>query len=101
MFVILVNYQKSLDVIDTLLPAHRAYLDIGYQQNYLIASGPRNPRTGGILLSQLTDRAVLEAFLSQDPYQLEGVASYEIIEFSPLKYHPDFIPFLPNTVNDL
>lgn len=94
MFVVIVTYKKSLDVIDQHLVAHRTHLDIGYQKNFLIASGPQNPRIGGVILSQLNDRATLEVFLDQDPFRIHDVADYQIIEFAPIKSHQDFSSFL-------
>jgi uncharacterized protein YciI len=94
MFVIVVTYLKSIEVVDAYLAAHRDYLEIGYQKNYLFASGPQHPRTGGVVLSQLTDRAVLEAFLAGDPFSINGIAEYQVIEFTPVKYHAEFAGFV-------
>lgn len=94
MFVVLVTYKKPLERVEQYLVAHRAFLDRGYQEQLLIASGPRVPRTGGILLSQCNERAVLETFLSQDPFLLQGIAEYEVIEFTPVKAHPNFQVFV-------
>ena len=68
------------------------YIQVIYQmkKNVFIVSGPREPRTGGIILSQLTDRAQLEKILAQDPFALHDLADYELIEFDPVKCHPDF-----------
>lgn len=90
MFLIIVNYKQPLTVVDEHLAAHRAFLEEGYQRDYFIVSGPRNPRTGGIILSQLTDRQQLEQALAQDPFYIHGVADYEIIEFNPVKKHKNF-----------
>lgn len=94
MFIIKVSYKKGLEEVDKFLLEHRAFLDLGYQKNFLIASGPQNPRVGGIILSQLTDRQKLEAFLAHDPFTLNDIASYEIIEFTPVKFHKDFAVFI-------
>ena len=94
MFIILITYTKSLEIIDQHLAAHRAYLDEGYKNNYLITSGPQEPRTGGVLISQLVDKAELELFLKHDPFYLHNLSRYDIIEFSPVKYHPDFEKFI-------
>lgn len=94
MFVILLHYKKPLAEVDRWLVAHREFLEVGYQKNLFIASGPREPRTGGVILSQCHDRALLERELSQDPFQQQGIAEYEIIEFTPVKHHPQFTPFL-------
>jgi uncharacterized protein YciI len=69
-------------------------LDTGYQDDLLIVSGPRESRTGGVLLSQTNDRAKLENFLQQDPFNLLKLTTYEIIAFSPVKFHPEFTAFI-------
>lgn len=99
MFVVLITYKKPLNVIDEFLIVHRAYLDEGYKNNILFASGPQNPRTGGVLLSQLNDRAQLEQFIQNDPFKINGLADYQIIEFEPVKCHQDFLRFIKHEMN--
>ena len=94
MFVILVTYKKPLDIVDKYLSDHANFLDHGYQKNYFIVSGRKNPRTGGIIFSQLKDRNQLEDMIKQDPFYIHEIADYEIIEFTPGKYHPDFSAFV-------
>lgn len=94
MFIITLHYKKSLDIVEQYVAEHRSFLDQWYQKNYFIASGPKNPRTGGVILSQLKDKDQLIAILNQDPFYIHGVTDYEIVEFSPVKYHPDFIKFI-------
>ncbi len=94
MFIVVINYKKPIEEIEKHLVAHRAFLEEGYQKNYFIASGPRNPRTGGIILSQLKDRTQLETILQQDPFQVNGLADYSYMEFEPVKYHTDFKAFI-------
>jgi uncharacterized protein YciI len=94
MFIIIMTYTAPLTTIDQHLASHRDYLQQGYEQNYYIASGPQNPRTGGILISQLKDREQIEGIMNNDPFTLLNLADYEIIEFNPVKYHPDFAAFV-------
>jgi uncharacterized protein YciI len=94
MFIVEIIYKKSLEYIDQHLAEHRAFLDHGYRDNYFVASGPKNPRTGGIIISQLTHREQLENILKQDPFNIHGLAEYHITEFNPVKYHPDFASFV-------
>lgn len=94
MFVIRITYKKPIEEIDKYLAEHRAFLDCGYKNNHYIASGPQNPRTGGIILSQLTDRAQLEALIKQDPFSQHDLADFEIIEFTPVKHHANFSAFI-------
>ncbi|CAN5288234.1 YciI family protein [soil metagenome] len=101
MFIVILTYIKPLDIVDQHVTEHRAFLEQGYQQNCFIASGPQNPRVGGILISQLSDRQQLEQLLKNDPYQIHGIAEYQIIEFNPVKYHKDFAGFIENMGIDI
>jgi uncharacterized protein YciI len=94
MFIVLLTYLKPLDVIDQHLTEHRAFLEEGYQKDYFIASGPCDPRTGGVIISQLKDREQLNEILSRDPFALHHLAKYEVIAFTPVKYHSDFKAFI-------
>lgn len=94
MFVIQLHYKVAIEQVDQYLIEHRNFLEAGYQKNYFIASGPKNPRTGGIILSQLKNRAQLEKILSEDPFSIHVIADYEIMEFTPVKFHADFAKFI-------
>lgn len=94
MFLINIHYTASIEEIDKHLQAHRDFLETGYQNNFFICSGPKNPRTGGVILSQLQDRERLQSILKNDPFLINQLATYEIIEFTPVKYHADFKTFI-------
>lgn len=94
MFIIDITYKNSLELIDQYLAEHRVFLDHGYKNNYFITSGPKNPRTGGIIISQLTDIKQLEDILNKDPFKIHDIADYKIIEFMPTKHHADFKKFI-------
>ena len=81
MYLVLVNYVQPLSVIDNLLPAHREFLEANYRSGLFLVSGPREPRTGGIILARAGSREELAQVLDQDPFTLAGAARYEIIEF--------------------
>ena len=87
MFVIMGSYQKDISEVDKYLIAHREFLEQGYQKNYFLASGPQNPRIGGVIISLLKDKKQLEELMAKDPFQIHGIATYTLIEFTPVKYH--------------
>jgi uncharacterized protein YciI len=89
MFVVTLSYTAPLERIDELLPAHREWLDRGYAAGLLLASGPLQPRTGGLLIARAADRAALDAALAEDPFGIAGVAEYEVREFTPTKTGPE------------
>lgn len=94
MFVILINYTKPLEIIDQYLAEHRQYLQTCYTNNQLLASGPKNPRTGGVLISHLKDHRAVEQLVKNDPFHIHQVANYEIIEFNSVLHHPDLARLL-------
>ncbi|MFH0754047.1 MAG: YciI family protein [Candidatus Omnitrophota bacterium] len=85
MFVILVKYTKPIADIDRLLSAHVRFLDEQYAAGIIVASGPRVPREGGVILAHGRSRGEIEEILRQDPFSVEGAAAYEVIEFAPRK----------------
>ena len=85
-YIVEITYRAPLPRIDQTVAAHRAHLQAGYDQGLLLASGPQVPRQGGVLLAHAPERAVLEAFIARDPYRLEDLADYRLIEFQPVKH---------------
>ena len=94
MFIIMLKYKQPLNVIEQHIVEHRAFLDEGYKKNYFVTSGPKIPRSGGIIISQLKSRDQLEIIIKQDPFCIHDLADFEIIEFDPIKYHPNFNSFI-------
>ena len=88
MFVILLKYLKPISEVDKFLVPHRAYLDELYQQNVLVASGPQIPRNGGVLIASGMEKSQLESLLKKDPFAINGIAEYTIIEFEAVKNQP-------------
>ena len=94
MFVVLLTYKKSLDVIDALLEEHIRFLEDHYAGGVFLASGRREPRIGGVILAQAKSRQALETILADDPFYREGAADYEVIEFIPGKVAPQLAGLL-------
>ena len=88
MFAIVLRYIKPIETIDALRPAHLEFLDRYYAKDIFIASGRQVPLTGGLILARGCTRDELERIIAEDPFHKEQVATFEIIEFSPNKFHP-------------
>ncbi|HRK97618.1 MAG: GTP cyclohydrolase [Alphaproteobacteria bacterium] len=88
MFVVLVNYLKPIEEVERVVVPHRTYLDELYAQGVLLASGPKIPRTGGVLLAKGMDKQELWEMLQKDPFCTQGIAEYTMIEFDPIKHNP-------------
>jgi uncharacterized protein YciI len=81
MFVVSLTYKVPDDIVDFHRPGHMAWLKDAFDDGIFLASGRRVPATGGVLLSKV-DRATLDASLAKDPFYSNGVAEFEIIEFT-------------------
>lgn len=90
LFVILITYMKSINEIEKILPSHRTFLKKGYESGNLLASGPQNPKTGGIVIGVFDSKEVAEEFFKNDPYALNSVATHQVLEFTPV-LHQDFL----------
>lgn len=81
MFVVSLTYKVPDEIVDFHRPGHMAWLKDAFDDGIFLASGRRVPATGGVLLSKV-DRATLDASLAEDPFYSNGVAEFEIIEFT-------------------
>lgn len=78
--MMLVRYRRPLAEIEVVTEAHRAYLRTLQEQGILVASGPLDPRTGGMFLVRVQDAdplADLDTIRNNDPYFKAGLANYE------------------------
>ena len=84
--VAIIRYRKPLEEVLVHQDAHRAYLRGLKEKGVLIASGPMNPRFGGLLLLRVADddANALDAVRDNDPFFQAGVAQYELIGWNPV-----------------
>lgn len=94
MFVLLVNYKKTLRDVEENLDVHRAYLDKYYTLRKFIFSGRRNPRTGGCILCNAVSEAEVNEIIKEDPFYYKGIADYQVIDVTLTKYAEGFEKFL-------
>lgn len=100
MLIIELTYKKPFDDVNKLLQSHRDFLDKYYKEKLFLASGPKNPRNGGIILSS-GDRVTIDKILEEDPFYQHEIADYRIIEFEPNKYSDDFKNLLGQNAKNL
>ncbi len=86
MFIAILTYKKPLEEVDRFLQAHRDYLAQHYAAGDFIASGPQNPRVGGVIMIKAANREEVNVIISQDPFNINGIADYQIVEFTPTMF---------------
>ena len=89
MFIAILTYKKSLEEVDRFLQAHRDYLAEHYAAGDFIASGPQTPRVGGVIMIKADSRVTVDSIIAQDPFNVNGIADYQIVEFTPTMFLND------------
>ena len=85
---LLLKYKVPIEQVERVTPVHREFLDTAYRAQKLLVSGPRVPRTGGVILTRVKTRAEAEELIQADPFYSENIADYEVIEFQAMKFDP-------------
>ncbi|SMO59564.1 Uncharacterized conserved protein YciI, contains a putative active-site phosphohistidine [Chryseobacterium rhizoplanae] len=94
MFIISLTYRSSLENVERLIPQHNIFLNKHYESGRFIASGRKEPRTGGIIIANAESKNEVEQIIFEDPFYIHQVADYDITEFIPSKYHENFKLFI-------
>ena len=89
MFIAILTYKKPLSEVDRFLQAHRDYLAKHYAAGDFIPSGPQTPRIGGVIMIKAENRAAVDSIIAQDPFNINGIADYQIVEFTPTMFCDD------------
>ena len=84
--IAVVRYRKPLEEVLKVVEEHRTYLRELKSRGWLVASGPLDPRNGGVLLLRVPDDgapAHLDSVRDRDPFVTSGTAQYEIWPWLP------------------
>ncbi len=83
--MIVIRYRAALEAIEATTAAHRSYVADLADQGIVLASGPMDPRTGGMLLVRVSDDdpGALDRIRDGDPYWQRGLANHELIRWNP------------------
>ncbi|WP_427005721.1 YciI family protein [Pseudarthrobacter sp. H2] len=80
MYVVSLTYKVPEEIVDFHLPAHVIWLQDAFDEGVFMVAGRKIPRTGALLLSN-AERDILDTALSKDPFYVNGVADFEVMEF--------------------
>lgn len=97
-FVLVVTYTAPLTAVDAVMPAHRHFLDEHFATGEFLASGPLDPRTGGVILARVRSADRVAELIAADPFTRRGLAAYEVHAFAPTR--GPFAPLLRDGADD-
>ena len=87
MFIANLKYKKSIEEVNKVLEAHLEYLDKYFEKGKFICTGKKSfPELGGVILFNSNNLEEAKKILYEDPFYIEEIADYEIIEFQPVKF---------------
>ena len=87
MLIVDLTYIQPLAQVEKHLADHRQFLSQHYAQGNFLASGPKDPRTGGIIIA-LVDLEAMNDIIAKDPFYIHQVAEYKITSFDPVRHCP-------------
>jgi Uncharacterized protein conserved in bacteria len=93
-FIVEIIYLAAYEQIATVTPKHREFLQKGYDQGWLLMSGPQNPKKGGVVVCKAPSLEAIQEFFKNDPYFLAKMTDYRFIEFEPVKHAALLDPWL-------
>lgn len=99
MVIIELTYKKTRDVVEQYLQKHCDFLARYYEQGIFIASGPKVPRDGGVILAKADKNEVLK-LIESDPFYVHSIADYKLVQFEPNRYTKEFKTVISSTLAD-
>ncbi len=86
LFLAMSEYLVGPEQRAAALPLHREWAKGAYEAGIMLASGPMDPPTGGVMLFRASDRVAAEEFVAEDPFVTGGIARYTVTGFSPTPF---------------
>jgi len=82
-YVVTLSYLRPLDDVNAHFDGHREWLVQHIKAGRILLTGPLEPRTGGLLLVSVADRAELDRMMSEDPFVIHRLVEIEVKAFTP------------------
>lgn len=95
-FIIRITYVRPEAEIDALLESHGKFLEKHFATGRFITAGRQLPRTGGIIVCHGADKLEVAQLMTEDPFYINKVADYDIMEFTASRASNDFRTLLDN-----
>lgn len=83
MFIVSITYKTDISEVDKHIEGHIEFIKKYYQLGKFIASGRKVPRTGGVILVKADSLKEVESIITEDPFFMADVATFDITEFFP------------------
>ncbi|HEX5553830.1 MAG TPA: YciI family protein [Chitinophagaceae bacterium] len=89
-FLILLQYIKPHFAIDQYYPSHQDFIDRYVDSGHFICSGRKTLKTGEFILCKAGNRKEAQAIVAEDPFDINQLAVFEIVQYSVTAYAKAF-----------
>ncbi|PWJ39958.1 YciI family protein [Sediminitomix flava] len=90
MIIIELTYKVAVEMADKYMSEHLEFINKQYELGNFIASGKKEPRTGGIILSNMESQSDLEKIMDEDPFKIHDITEFKFTKFIPSRTSEDF-----------
>ncbi|MEZ5716498.1 MAG: YciI family protein [Paracoccaceae bacterium] len=87
LFAVDIEYSVPFGEVEKVLDPHMAFVRRAYDEGRFLASGPKEPRTGGMVIMMAPSLEDAQAYLAADPFVTEKVAAVKLTAFKPSNLH--------------
>lgn len=77
------KFWKNKHLAPNFMEAHKNWLQDWVKNDIFLLAGSLWDKSGGAIIAHNIDKDSLENLLSQDPFVIEEIVTFEIIEISP------------------
>lgn len=75
---------KNADKInDSIMKEHMDYTQKAMDAGLILMSGLKEDISGGVFVIKLESLQMVEEYLSNEPFKINGIQEYKIMEFNP------------------
>ncbi|SDE18556.1 YciI family protein [Kordiimonas lacus] len=83
LFIIDLEYRTSREDALPFMEDHLAFVQKYFDAGTFLASGPKVPLIGGVIIAKAESREALEAIVREDAFHINECCHYSITEVSP------------------
>jgi uncharacterized protein YciI len=84
-YLMISTYTASLDEVDKAREDHAQFLNGLEERGLVVSAGRQDPPVGGVVLLNADSAGQARELMAGDPYVLRGLATYELIGWTPIR----------------
>ncbi|MFV0678166.1 YciI family protein [Variovorax sp. tm] len=84
LYIVTLSYVRPIEEVNLHLESHKQWLGKHVKAGSILAAGPLEDRSGGVVLVHCKDRDELDSLLAQDSFVIERLVAVSVQGFDPV-----------------